>query len=262
MEGSTKWGILVAREPYVLIWVFRRHMLNTPSLAGTGKSVLRYVAPLPLSIFPDAQSRSSVVIDHLSDSNLDSLIVYFYFDFKDERKQTLLGLLSSLVFQLATRSRPCFDILIKARTSAQKVGERIASKIHADARLHATDSVLLECLKSMLQASSRIFMILDALDECPRTTRRTDILPFLRKLVGFDVPGLHLLVSSRPEHDVLQCMNDLPSHPLDLDKAHEQNGELSRFISHELSSSENFADWPADVKLHARRILVERSRGM
>jgi hypothetical protein len=220
------------------------------------------VVPPRLIILPDAPLRSSSVIDRLEDSERQSLTVYFDFDFKDERKQSLSGLLASLVFQLATCSRACFDILTVARARTQKIRDGMPNKSHAGAHLHATDDLLIECVESMLRASSEIFIIIDALDECPETTRETDYLPFLRKLVAFGIPGLHLFVTSRPERDILLCMDNLASHPLDLNKAHERNGELLRFISHELSSPIYYRNWPLEIKAQAERILVEKARGM
>jgi hypothetical protein len=233
------------------------------ALAGTGKSVLRYLASPILISLCDTLSHSSSVIEKLQiDSVLGSLVVYFYFDFKDERKQSLSGALSSLVFQLANRSHACFDILTAAYARAQKTSGRMVHKSHTDAHLHPTDDILLECLELMLHATSKTFMILDAFDECPEITRETDALPFLLNLVGLNIAGLRLLVTSRPERDILQCLKSISTHPLDLNKAHEKNGELSRYISHELSSPIHYKSWPHNVKLQAEKILVEKARGM
>jgi hypothetical protein len=216
-----------------------------------------------LTNLSDAPSRSSSVIDRLAAaSKPGSYVIYFYFDFKDERKQALSGLLSSLIIQLAAYSRPCFDILIDARARAQESRDIIPNKSLGNSHVHATDDILFDCLESMLLVSSDIFIILDALDECPEVTREIDTFPFLRKLVGLGVSGLRLLVTSRPERDIRRCMQTLTSHPLDLDKAHEQNGELSRFIYHELSSPDHYQNWPHKIKLQAERVLVEKARGM
>jgi hypothetical protein len=205
---------------------------------------------------------SASIIDRLVADSAEYLVAYFYFDFKDERKKSLSGLLSSLVFQLAAHSRPCFDILIRARARARMASDKSPAKSHNDAHLHATDDTLLECLDSMLRASSKTFIVLDALDECPETTRETDVFPILLKLVGFDNAVLRLLVTSRPEREILQCMDKLSSHPLDLDKAHEHNGELARFISHEFSSPDHYKSWPRDIRLQAEAVLVKKARGM
>jgi hypothetical protein len=219
--------------------------------------------PSHSSVLSDIFPLSSCIINALA-TNYSSKrsVIYFYFDFKDEQKQSRSGLLSSLVFQLAANSRRCFDILTDTRARVQKMNGTMISKMHAHAYLHPTDEMLFECLESMLHASSEIFIILDALDECPEAKRASDILPLLNRLVSLGITGLHLLVTSRPERDIRRCISPLSSHHLDLSNTHEHKEDLARFISHELLSSEHYEDWPLNVKSQAKEILVEKAKGM
>jgi hypothetical protein len=57
-------------------------------------------------------SSSSVIQDIMTVCEAGSAIMaYFYFDFRDLKKQNCHDLLLSLVSQLSTRSSPCCDIL-------------------------------------------------------------------------------------------------------------------------------------------------------
>jgi hypothetical protein len=235
---------------------------NTGLLAGTGKSVLWYVTHAASSPFPDASTVSSCIIDILAaNSSSELCVAYFYFDFKDEKKKSLSGLLSSLVFQLSASSRECFDILRNARARVQKMNNNTFSKIHAHAHLRPTDDMLIEYLEAMLRASSEIFIVLDALDECPEVKRASDVFPFLQRLVALEIRGVHILVTSRPESDIRRHMNQIASHCLDLHTMHEHSTDLALYISHELSL-EIYADWPQHVRLHAEKMLFEKARGM
>ena len=84
---------------------------------------------------------------------------HFYFDFRDSLKQNVRGALCSLLTQLSAESDACCDIL-ECLYSAHQAGSTEPSK-----------DALKECLKSMLMLQDRgpIFIILDAIDECPNS---------------------------------------------------------------------------------------------
>jgi hypothetical protein len=85
-------------------------------------------------------SSSSVIQDIMAVCETGSAIMaYFYFDFKDLKKQTCHDLLLSLVSQLSTRSSPCCGILHRVYEAHEK-GTRQPS-----------DDTLKECLKQMLR---------------------------------------------------------------------------------------------------------------
>ncbi|KAI0026802.1 hypothetical protein K488DRAFT_75064 [Vararia minispora EC-137] len=142
---------------------------------GSGKSVL-----------------SSCIIEALS-SETEATVLYFYFDFKESKKQTVIGLLSSLVFRLATLSPQCHSIL------------RTTHKEHCS-HLKPNKDILFSCLENMLRVPSKTFIVIDALDECPEPDRYKGLFPILRRLHNLGINGLHLLMTSRPEHDIKQFM--------------------------------------------------------
>jgi hypothetical protein len=104
---------MAPRKTYAPLTFPARQPLTATSLAGSGKSVLWFVA------IKYHQSRvtyggvSSTIIQDiiaLRDSGSVSM-AYFYFDFRDSNKQNRRDLLSSLVTQLSSRSDRCFDLL-------------------------------------------------------------------------------------------------------------------------------------------------------
>ena len=86
-----------------------------------------------------------------------ALMAYFYFNLRDLDKQSCRDLLLSLVTQLSTRSSPYCDIL------------HHFYETHEKGTLQPSDETLKKCLKEMLRLPGQgpIFIILDALDECP-----------------------------------------------------------------------------------------------
>jgi hypothetical protein len=67
-------------------------------------------------------------------------MAYYYFDFRDVKKQTRNGLLSSLLFQLSAESDSCYEIL-----------SQLYSK-NAEGTRTPTSIALTKCLKDMLSS--------------------------------------------------------------------------------------------------------------
>jgi hypothetical protein len=130
---------------------------------------------------------SSVIQDVMALCETGSAIMaYFYFDFRDLSKQTCHDLLLSLVTQLSTRFGPYCDIL-----------HRIY-KTHENGTRQPSDDILKECLKEMLRLPIQlpVFIILDALDECPDSSGipspRDEVLELVKELVDLHLRDLHI----------------------------------------------------------------------
>ena len=134
-----------------------------------------------------------------------SLIAYYYFDFKDASKRGIRGLLTSLLFQLVDDSTRCWDVLYELYTSCRDGSEQPG------------DVALAGCPKHMLELPEQlpIFLIVDALDECPNTagtpSAREEVLYLLEDLVGSKHLKLFICITSRPEQDIQIVLNPLTS---------------------------------------------------
>src|SRR5450756_3179171 len=144
-------------------------------------------------------------------------MAYFYFDFRDVGKQKLHDLLPSLLIQLFARSDPCCGILSQLYSAHDRGVQK------------PSDRAMIECHKEMLslEAQPPIYIILDALDECPVTSTappspREEVLEFVGQLVGLRLPNLHICVTSRPEHDIRVVLEGLTKHPVSL---HDESGQ-------------------------------------
>ncbi len=87
-------------------------------------------------------------------------MAYFYFDFRDIKKQHWRDLVPSLLTQLSAQSGPCCGI------------SHISIPIMAMARNSLTIDALKRCLIDVLTVHDHrpIYLIMDALDECPDTS--------------------------------------------------------------------------------------------
>jgi hypothetical protein len=168
--------------------------------------------------------RSAIVqdIEGLHAAGLATM-AYYYFDFRDVKKQDCYGLLSSLILQLSAKSDTCFNVLSQLY-SDNTCGIR---KPDLDA--------LKNCMTDMLslQGQGPIYVIIDALDECPNVSgtpsAREEVLELIEELVDLKLPNLHLCVASRPEIDIRQVLE--PLTPLQI-SLHDESGQKEDIIAY------------------------------
>ena len=186
------------------------------------------------------------------------IMAYFYFDFKDLRKQTCHDLLLSLVSQLSTRSSPCCDIL------------HHVYKAHENGTRQPSDDTLKECLKQMLRLPGhrQIFIVLDALDECPDSftfpSSRDEVLQLVKELVDLHLPGLHICATSRLEVDICAILEPLAFRSVSLHDESGQKADIADYVRNVVNSSPSSAmrRWRTEDKNMVIETLTERADGM
>lgn len=111
-------------------------------------------------------------------------IGFIYFNHKENPSAVdLLGSLLKQLLQQGTEISPA-------------VHDLYAKHVKRNTRPSLTE--ISDCLVSESRAVSRVYMVVDALDECPVDGDiKDEVLSVLRKL-----PNLHLLVTSRPSVDI------------------------------------------------------------
>jgi hypothetical protein len=230
-------------------------------LAGSGKSILWLVFPQIHARLNELNlSSSSALIQDVARLRQGgtALIAYFYFDFRDLDKQHRRNLLPSLLIQFASQSHPCCDILSCLYAA------------HDNGAQKPSDSMMIQCLKDMLALphSWPIYIILDAIDECPNwpgiPSPREQVLALVKELVGLHLPHLHLCVTSRPEFDIRATLTPLAHHRVSL---HDESGQKKDIIDYVnsvvYSDSETVMKrWRDDDKKVVVESLSEKADGM
>ena len=183
-------------------------------------------------------------------------MAYFYFDFRDNEKQHLRGLLSSLVFQLSAKSDPCHQILSRLYSD------------HAGGTEEPSEDALEECLVEMLEVPSQppMYIIIDALDECPNIsglpTAREQVLEFLERLVKLDLPNVHICASSRPEIDIRNTLEPLSPFCMSLHDESGQKQDISSYINVVVYADQRMRRWTKGDKQLVIDTLSDRADGM
>jgi hypothetical protein len=113
-----------------------------------------------------------------------------------------------------------------------------------------------------------IYVILDALDECPDTSglrsSREKVLELVEKLVGFHLPNLRLCVTSRPEVDIRDVLEPLTSTS-DRISLHDEEGQrkdIADYIRSVVYSDRKMMRWREQDKELVIETLSGRAEGM
>ena len=183
-------------------------------------------------------------------------MAYFYFDFRDTNKQNRRDLLPSLVTQLSDQSHRHCDILnslyLKHGSGAQKPSE----------------DELIQCLKDMLTLPDQqpVYVIIDALDECPDTSGlpspREQVLDLVNDLVELSSANLRLCVTSRPEIDIRRALEPLTSLRISLHEEYGQKLDIIDYVASVVHSDVKMRRWRDEDKDLVIETLSERADGM
>ena len=172
----------------------------------------------------------------LRDAGL-ALMLFFYFDFKETDKQNRRNLVLSLLSQLSSRSDLCCDMLYRLYQT------------HDNGAHKPTDDALVQILKDALTFSNHgpIYIIMDALDECPNTfglpSPREIVLNFVKELVELSLPNLHICITSRPEIDIRTALEPLTSHQVSLHDQTGQKNDIVEYVSSVVRSDARMGKW-------------------
>ncbi|KAH9035899.1 hypothetical protein EDB85DRAFT_2112675 [Lactarius pseudohatsudake] len=202
---------------------------------------------------------SAIVQDVIALRELGSAsTAYFYFDFRDLDKQHIRNLLPSLLIQLSAQSDRRRDILSQLYLA------------HDNGEEKPRVGVMTQCLRDMLTIPDQrpIYIILDALDECPNSSGipspREQVVALVKDLVNLRLPHLHICVTSRPEFDIRTTLGPLALHAVSL---HDESGQQQDIVAYVHSvvysdSETMMKKWREGDKKMVVEALSEKADGM
>ena len=188
-----------------------------------------------------------------------STLAYYYFDFRDVKKQDTHGLLSSLVSQLSAESDSCSDVLSRFYLEHS----------HGPNGIRNPDiGALKKCLLDMLSLPGKAptYIILDAVDECPNfpgmPSARGEVLDLIEELVDMKLPNVHLCVASRPEIDIRVVLEPLTFLKTSLHDEIGQKEDIIAYIKSVVRSDWSMRRWKEEDKKLVIDTLSDRVDGM
>jgi Cdc6-like AAA superfamily ATPase len=195
---------------------------------------------------------SSTIVEHLQSLSVQNLL-YFYFDFTDVGKQTLRGVVCSLIIQLYHTCK-----------SAQ---EPLDALFASDKNMQPSCESLSRILHIMFERAGEVWIVLDAIDECAeRKGGPTEgLLSWMRNLVKRENSNVHCLVTSRPEQDIQAEMSRLTSEKDRISiQSNLVNEDISAYIYAKVREGEGLRRWRGypDIQKEIEETLAQRAEGM
>ncbi|KAF8324400.1 ankyrin repeat-containing domain protein [Amanita rubescens] len=198
-------------QPNSLIWI--------NGISGCGKTIICHLRKISSTIIENIKT----IIQNQPGSGG---LAYFYFDINDKAKQTSESLLSSLVLSFTARSK---KYLFMEQLYEQH------DQLHKP-----TEDELLHLLMKLLCCFKEVYMVIDALDECDDYYQLFDQV--IRVIHKWQLPQLHLLVSSRREQDIVATMGE--------------------YTPAEISLSAGLKKWGNKVQQDVKNTLIGGANGM
>jgi hypothetical protein len=119
-------------------------------------------------------------------------------------------------------------------------------------------------LTSMGQVS--IYLVMDALDECPNDSgipsSREKVLKLVEELVGLHHPNLRLCVTSRPEFDIRATLRPLATQQVSLHDENGQKQDIIDYVTSVVRTDGRMKRWRDDDKTMVIEKLTTQADGM
>ena len=188
---------------------------------------------------------TSIVIDHLDTrfrTDKDIGIAYLYCNFRQQHKRS--DLFASLLKQLSWR-QPFIP------KGLQRLYEH-----HRDRQTRPSFDEILRELQSIVASYQRVFIIIDALDECQisdggRTNFLTEILSFQ------DETGANLFVTSRVVQEIAKLFNQSVSLEIQA-----RNEDVQRYLDGHMSRLPLFVLSSPDLQFEIKTMISKAVNGM
>ncbi|CAG8133654.1 unnamed protein product [Penicillium nalgiovense] len=169
----------------------------------------------------------ATAIDHLQNHHLrqgeylklKTGVAFFFFDFNRSSQQDDCDMLRSLLWQLSEELNDEHKQLQQLRALKQSL----------------TRDVLTNCLHNIMKGFSKVFILIDALDESPAGTARARVLSTIEIMRNWNLPCLHLLVTSRDLVDIHDSLNPQQDQIVVMKNAAIQQ-DIANYIGYRLES--------------------------
>ncbi|KAF1982386.1 ankyrin [Aulographum hederae CBS 113979] len=196
---------------------------------------------------------SSTVIQDVfqhCESDPGKAVAYFYFDFNDAEKQKPELMIRALICQL---SEQCVKIPVTL--------EALYTSCDQGNRQPLIDT-LISVLRDMVLEFPQSYLILDALDEC---TQRDELLDILDQIAGWQLDGIHILVTSRKEQDIKSSLSVIVDPKLVIYlQSQVVDKDIRKFIHQKLSDDKSLKRWhkSIDIRQEIETALIQGAHGM
>ncbi|PBK84378.1 hypothetical protein ARMGADRAFT_1000330 [Armillaria gallica] len=195
---------------------------------------------------------ASFAIEYLKENMASEEIVLFVFvDFRDVRSTNLVAVMRTLLAQLLSGYNP--KDFVKDFADLYK-------SMRDGTEPPSSFEYLTQLLKRASASWKRVFIVVDALDECALTKRRESIAE-VRKLASAG-SKFSIFVTSREEQDIVDVLNGIPTICLG-NEMQSVNADIERFVKDKMNAPYlSLVRLDAPLRHHITSTLLEKSNGM
>jgi hypothetical protein len=139
---------------------------------------------------------------------------------------------------------------------------------HAEGSRHPSDDELARCLTDLfkLPGHAPVYVVVDALDECPNTSAvlspRAKVLNLVQELIESQFPNLRICVTSRPETDIKDVLDPLTFRSVSLHDEPGQKRDIEDYIKSVIHTHPKNRRWRMEHKRLVIDLLTEKAHGM
>lgn len=232
--GTGQWFI---QSAFFTTWLQQENsFLWLYGFAGCGKSVLCSTAILHTFRHQRSQAGSAVA--------------FFFFSFNNPSTQHASAALPALLLQLSAQITGLDADLIRLKDS-YKMGTPPVP-------------ILMEYLRQAVARSCDVYILLDALDECPVEDSRADVLAMIQTMRQWSLPGLHVLVTSRDVPDIRDHMQS-QGHNQDKEYVALKNDnvqeDIQKYVSYQVDNDPQLQRW-GDHRAKIKKHLSQHAGGV
>jgi hypothetical protein len=220
-------------------------------LAGAGKTVIAYVPHHRRpSVWNVSNCNRSVIINHLlglqrlrQDEELG--VAFIYCNYKEQDKQTIPNLMSSILHQLAV--------------SAPEISEDLMYRLieYRQKQIRPSMEATLDALRTIVSTYQTVYVVIDALDECSESNgERSELVGHLREMPS----NLKILCTSRELPDIEKLFSESGKVYI-----HAQETDVEKYLKGQIEKSMRLRNHVrADPSLlqHIVNTIVNRVDGM
>ena len=228
-QDTAKW--FLESEKYSHWLEEPKQILYCPGMPGAGKTIL-----------------AASVIRHIEEEVLEPTVAakslaYIYCDYQSKHEQSVCQLLGSLLQQITQKNHDLAEPLV------------ILYENHAENKTLPSADELTSTLKIVISQQADVYIVIDAIDECPQEDKKRSHL--LRTLLDLhvDLEPLHLLLTSRDTPDITTLVGTAPCLEV---KAQTEDVRLyvrSRFVDYGAALND---EWKTNIE----KVIVTRTNGM
>ncbi|KAH0557143.1 hypothetical protein GP486_005066 [Trichoglossum hirsutum] len=230
------------KQPRSFLWLYGR--------AGCGKTIL-----------------SSTVIDQIADQIKQQrfgVLAFYYFSFRRKESQEVRLLLNSLLTQFV-HSLVRGDPQRHNHYHLPRAFRELYNQYQPSSEPKIED--LKATLLSVLAESKKTYIVIDALDECPRPEDRENTIEFFMDLLQDARSSTHILITSRQEKDIEDTVREasekngiyLRRVPI---KNSRVNADIRRHLQTRMTTDSRFRRWPDKIKEDVTEQLAEKAEGV